>query len=99
LTEDWLDLPADAARAAKVAGGAFKFMVTSRYMLAGTLLEEHYGSLETLTFALAFGIGVVGIKVNHVETPEKVARSLNEPNGFSALGGFVTFTRIAVSGC
>ncbi len=53
VTEGWLDLPADAARAAKVAGGAFKFTVTSPYMLARTLLDQHYGSLETLTLALA----------------------------------------------
>ena len=53
ITEGWLDLPADCARAAQVAGGAFKFTVTSPYMLARTLLDAHYGSLETLTMAVA----------------------------------------------
>ncbi len=53
LTEGWLDLPADCLRASTVAGGPFKFTMTSPYMLARTLLDEHYGSLETLTLALA----------------------------------------------
>ncbi|MBL9127895.1 MAG: hypothetical protein JNL97_09630, partial [Verrucomicrobiales bacterium] len=33
--------------------GPFKFTLTSPYMLARTLLDEHYGSLETLTLAVA----------------------------------------------
>ena len=53
LNEGWLDLPADCSRAAAVAGGDFKFTVTSPYMLARTLLDSHYGNLETLTIALA----------------------------------------------
>ncbi len=53
LTEGTLNVPDDCARAATVAGGAFKFTVTSPYMLARTLLDEHYGNFETLTLALA----------------------------------------------
>lgn len=53
VTEGWLDLASDCARAGRVAGGAFKFTLTSPYMLARTLLDEHYGDLEALTLAIA----------------------------------------------
>ena len=43
----------DCARAGGVAGGAFKFTVTSPYMLARTLLDTHYGDFEFLTMAIA----------------------------------------------
>jgi len=53
ITEGVLNLPEDCARAASVAGGPFKFTVTSPYMLARTLLDEHYQDFAKLTFALA----------------------------------------------
>lgn len=53
ITEGTLNLPADCARAASVAGGRFKFTVTSPYMLARTLLDDHYRRLEPLTLAIA----------------------------------------------
>ena len=53
ITEGTLNLPDDAARAASVAGGPFKFTVTSPYMLARTLLDEHYRDFERLTLAIA----------------------------------------------
>ncbi|MDQ3349481.1 MAG: methionine synthase, partial [Acidobacteriota bacterium] len=53
IGEGTLNVPEDCARAAAVAGGPFKFTVTSPYMLARTLLDEHYGNFETLTLALA----------------------------------------------
>ena len=53
LGEGSLDLLGDCARAAAVAGGAFKFTVTSPYMLARTLLDRHYGDFESLLLALA----------------------------------------------
>lgn len=53
ITEGTLNLPEACARAVEVAGGPFKFTVTSPYMLARTLLDEHYRSFETLTLALA----------------------------------------------
>ena len=53
LGEGSLDLAADCALAASVAGGPFKFTVTSPYMLARTLLDRHYGSFEDLVMALA----------------------------------------------
>lgn len=53
ITEGVLNLPEDCARAASVAGGPFKFTVTSPYMLARTVLDEHYHDFAKLTIALA----------------------------------------------
>lgn len=53
ITEGTLNLAEDCARAASVAGGPFKFTVTSPYMLARTLLDEHYRDLRALTLAIA----------------------------------------------
>jgi len=53
ISEGALDLPEACARSASVADGPMKFTLTSPYMLARTLLDRHYGSLEALTFAIA----------------------------------------------
>lgn len=53
VTEGVLDLFEDCSRSASVAGGDFKFTLTSPYMLARTLLDSHYGDLEKLTLAIA----------------------------------------------
>jgi len=53
LGEGSLNLLADCELAAGVAGGPFKFTVTSPYMLARTLLDRHYGGFEDLLMALA----------------------------------------------
>ena len=53
ITEGVLNLPEDCARAASVAGGPFKFTLTSPYMLARTLLDDQYRDFETLTLAVA----------------------------------------------
>ncbi len=53
ICEGSLNLPADCARAANVAGGPFKFTLTSPYMLARTLLDEHYHNFRALTLAIA----------------------------------------------
>jgi 5-methyltetrahydropteroyltriglutamate--homocysteine methyltransferase len=53
LGEGSLNLLADCELAAGVAGGPFKFTVTSPYMLARTLLDRHYGGFEELLMALA----------------------------------------------
>lgn len=53
LGEGSLNLYDDCARAAAVAGGPFKFTLTSPYMLARTLLDNHYGDFEKLTMAIA----------------------------------------------
>jgi len=53
LGEGGLNLLADCRRAASVAGGPFKFTVTSPYMLARTLLDTHYQDFPALTMAIA----------------------------------------------
>jgi 5-methyltetrahydropteroyltriglutamate--homocysteine methyltransferase len=53
LGQGSLNLLADCELAASVASGAFKFTVTSPYMLARTLLDRHYGSFEDLLMALS----------------------------------------------
>src|SRR5262249_36925004 len=53
ISEGVLNLPEDCARAASVAGGPFKFTLTSPYMLARTLLDEHYHDFAKLTLAIA----------------------------------------------
>jgi 5-methyltetrahydropteroyltriglutamate--homocysteine methyltransferase len=53
LGEGSLNLLADCELAASVAGGPFKFTVTSPYMLARTLLDRHYGSFEGLLMGIA----------------------------------------------
>jgi 5-methyltetrahydropteroyltriglutamate--homocysteine methyltransferase len=53
LGEGSLNLLADCELAASVAGGPFKFTVTSPYMLARTLLDRHYGSFEALLTGVA----------------------------------------------
>lgn len=53
LSAGSLDLLADCARAAAVAGGPFKFTLTSPYMLARTLLDRHYGDFAALLMAVA----------------------------------------------
>ena len=53
IHEGSLNLPEDCARAAAVAGGPFKFTLTSPYMLARTLLDGHYQDMSGLTMAIA----------------------------------------------
>jgi 5-methyltetrahydropteroyltriglutamate--homocysteine methyltransferase len=53
IGEGGLNLMADCETAASVAGGEFKFTVTSPYMLSRTLLDNHYATFEELTMAIA----------------------------------------------
>lgn len=53
IAEGGLNLFADCEQAAAVAGGPFKFTVTSPYMLSRTLLDNHYLDFEALTMAIA----------------------------------------------
>ena len=53
LGEGSLNLLADCELAASVAGGPFKFTVTSPYMLARTLLDRHYRKFDALLMAVA----------------------------------------------
>ena len=49
-----LNLIEDCRRASEIAGGPFKFTVTSPYMLARTLLDNHYGDFDALTSNINF---------------------------------------------
>lgn len=53
LGEGSLNLYNDCGRAASVAGGPFKFTLTSPYMLSRTLLDNHYHDFGQLTLAIA----------------------------------------------
>lgn len=53
ITEGSLNLLADCEAAASVAGGPFKFTVTSPYMLARTLLNDYYVNFEEMLLAIA----------------------------------------------
>lgn len=64
ITEGALNLPEDCARAASVAGGPFKFTLTSPYMLARTLLDEHYENFEKLTLAIADALAAQAGELN-----------------------------------
>jgi len=75
-----LNLMADCATAAEVSGGRFKFTVTSPYMLARLVLDEHYRDFSALTLAIAkvlaeqvAGLPCACLQVDEaslVETPE-----------------------------
>jgi 5-methyltetrahydropteroyltriglutamate--homocysteine methyltransferase len=53
LGEGSLNLLADCESAASVAGGPFKFTVTSPYMLSRSVLDLHYRDFEELTMSIA----------------------------------------------
>lgn len=53
LGEGGLNVKRSCDLAGAVAGGPFKFTVTSPYMLARTVLDRHYGDFEALTMAIA----------------------------------------------
>src|SRR3954468_21357800 len=53
LGEGSLNLLTDCSLAASVAGGPFKFTVTSPYMLARTLLDRHYRKFDAVVMAVA----------------------------------------------
>jgi hypothetical protein len=53
VSEGSLDLVSVYQTTRRLADGQVKFTVTSPYMLARTLLDEHYGDLRSLAFALA----------------------------------------------
>lgn len=67
-----LNLLSDCQRAAEVAGGAFKFTLTSPYMLARTLLDHHYKNFEDLLLALAdqLALQVKGLPCSCVQVDE-----------------------------
>jgi 5-methyltetrahydropteroyltriglutamate--homocysteine methyltransferase len=72
ISEGGLNLYEDCEKAASVAGGDFKFTVTSPYMLARTLLDTHYNDFEALTMAIAEVMAeqVVGLPCSCVQVDE-----------------------------
>jgi len=72
LGEGSLDLLADCGRSASVAGGDFKFTLTSPFMLARTLLDRHYGDFQDLLMAVADVLAdqVRGLPASHVQVDE-----------------------------
>ncbi len=57
-----LDLPGACARALKLTSRPLKFTVTGPHMLAKTLIDHHYGSIEMLTQGIA---DVLAAQVSH----------------------------------
>ena len=57
ISEGTLDLTAACARSKSVAGGPLKFTLTSPYMLARTLLDDHYGDFDSLALGIAEALG------------------------------------------
>lgn len=53
ISEGTLDLFEACSRSMSVAAGPLKFTITSPFMLARMLLDEHYGDVERLTLAIA----------------------------------------------
>jgi 5-methyltetrahydropteroyltriglutamate--homocysteine methyltransferase len=76
IGEGSLNLLADCQLASSVASGPFKFTVTSPYMLARTLLDNHYGDFAALTMAIADvlaaqvrGLGCACVQVDEANIP------------------------------
>lgn len=74
LAEGELNLLEDCLRAADVAGGPFKFTVTSPFMLARTLLDNHYDDFDALTMAIA------GLLANQVRDLPCACLQVDEAN-------------------
>jgi 5-methyltetrahydropteroyltriglutamate--homocysteine methyltransferase len=72
IGEGGLNLAADCELAASVAGGAFKFTLTSPYMLARTLLDRHYKYFPQLIIAIAdiLASQVVGLPCDCLQIDE-----------------------------
>ncbi len=73
ITEGTLDLVGASTRSSSVAGGdPLKFTLTSPYMLARTLLDEHYQDFDALTLAIAEVLAdqVAGIDCQCVQIDE-----------------------------
>ena len=72
IGEGGLNLLADCELAASVAGGPFKFTVTSPYMLARTLLDVYYHDFAALTLAIAevLAVQVAGLPCDCIQIDE-----------------------------
>jgi 5-methyltetrahydropteroyltriglutamate--homocysteine methyltransferase len=71
-----LDLPAAAMRAMALSTKPLKFTLTGPHMLAKTLLDQHYGSVEKLAFAIA---DVLAEQVAHIDAPVVQVDEANLP--------------------
>lgn len=72
ISEGTLDLVAACARSRSVADGPLKFTLTSPYMLARTLLDDHYGNFDSLCLAIAEALAdqVVDLECDCVQIDE-----------------------------
>lgn len=72
IREGTLDLAAACARSQSVANGPLKFTLTSPYMLARTLLDDHYGDFDSLCLAIAEALAdqVVDLECDCVQVDE-----------------------------
>ena len=61
-----LDLPAACTRAMRLATRPLKFTLTGPHMLAKTLVDRHYGSVEKVALAIA---DVLAEQVAHIDAP------------------------------
>ncbi|MCE9613975.1 MAG: cobalamin-independent methionine synthase II family protein [Lentisphaerae bacterium] len=88
LGEGSLNLIDDCRRAASVAGGRFKFTLTSPYMLARTLLDGYYSDLSSLTLAIAdvLAAQVAGLPCACVQVDEANIPGRPEDAPFAAEG-------------
>ena len=64
IGEGSLNLVADCERVVQTAGRKVKFTVTSPYMLARTLLDNHYNDFEALLMALA---EVIAVQIREID--------------------------------
>jgi len=76
LGEGRLDLPRSYDAVKGLTAAPLKFTVTSPYMLAKTLLDNHYGDLETLVLALA---DVLAQQVAAIDAPVLQVDEANLP--------------------
>jgi 5-methyltetrahydropteroyltriglutamate--homocysteine methyltransferase len=95
-----LDLSAAYASVRDLARAPLKFTVTSPYMLARTLLDEHYGDLESLVMALAEllggqleGIDAAVVQVDEANVPGRPEDSLLAAAGINRVLSGVTGER------
>jgi 5-methyltetrahydropteroyltriglutamate--homocysteine methyltransferase len=72
VCEGSLNLLADCRLTASIAGGPFKFTVTSPYMLARTLLDCYYRDIDAATMAIAEVLGgqVAGLPCDCLQVDE-----------------------------
>ena len=92
LAEGSLNLLADCELAASVAGGPFKFTVTSPYMLARTLLDNHYDDFESLVMAIA-GVLCIFASATTVARPFKRASGARSSDSLTNFAWIISCSR------